>query len=298
MPTTHRTISLRELRAFCVAAEHESFREAANRLFLTASAISHQIKHLEEELDRKLFTRTSRAIQLTDAGKQLYDDLQPVIRNLDAVVSRHGAPLRRTVLKISVQPFFASELFVPRLQEFRELHPEIEIKVDTSDESAEKHPGNVDLSIRIFKTPPANLKAQRLFPLRLIPAGSKRFRDTVRVRNESIVSDFPLIVHDTRPKAWSKWSKSSGISLPKDPGVIRLDSMIAVARAAEKGLGAALVPLQLSDAWFADDSLVTLFDAELETNDAYYVVCDESATSNYETRVFRDWVLQTFGDST
>ena len=298
MPTTHRTISLRELRAFCIAAEHESFREAANRLYLTASAISHQIKHLEEELDRKLFTRTGRAIHLTEDGKRLYEDLQPVIEDLDAVVTRHGAPLRRTVLKISAQPFFASELFVPRLQEFRERHPEIEIKVDTSDESAEKHPGDVDLSIRIFKTPPPNLDAEPLFPLRLMPAGSKPFRDSIKVRNKTIVSEFPLIVHDTRPNAWARWSKASGIALPKDPGVIRLDSMIAVARAAEKGLGAALVPVELSDSWFADDSLVPLFDAELTTNDAYYVVCDRNSVSNDSIRVFRDWVLQTFGDST
>ena len=297
MPTTHRTISLRELRAFCVAAEHESFREAANNLYVTASAISHQIKHLEAELDGKLFTRTSRAIRLTEAGRQLYEDLQPVIEKLDDVVARHSARLRRTVLQISVQPFFASELFVPRLQEFRSVHPEIEIKVDTSDESAEKHPGNADLSIRIFKTPPPNLNAELLFPLRLLPAGSRPFFESVVLRDKEIVSDFPLIVHDTRPKAWSTWSKSSGIALPKDPSVIRLDSMVAVARAAEKGLGAALVPVQLSDAWFADDSLVPLFDAELTTNDAYYVVCDSSDAPKDGARLFRDWVLQTFGDS-
>ena len=296
MSSTFRNISLRELRAFCIAAEHESFRAAAEQLFLTASAISHQIKNLEEQLNKKLFVRNSRSIRLTDAGRSFYEDIRPVIEQLDAAIDGHLSTERRARLRISVQPFFASELFIPRLAEFRSVHPDIDIEVDTSDESAEKHPVDADLSIRLFRSPPASLTADRLLPLTLVPAGSPEFRKKVALKKKQIVGDFPLIVHDTRPNAWSQWAKSSGITLPDDANIMRLDSMIAVARAAERGLGAALVPLQLSDLWFENGDLERLFDHELRTSDAYYVVCNKSDMSSGSVQVFRDWVLQAFGE--
>ena len=294
---TARNVSLRGLRTFCVAAEHESFRDAADKLFVTASAVSHQIKNLEDELGKSLFDRGTRSLSLTDAGRALYDDVNPLISKLDELTSRHTAAAARSSLFISVQPFFASELFVPRLPEFRRRYPDIDIKIDTSDESIEKHPGKVDLSIRVFRSPPDGLSADRLFPLRLVPAASPDFRDRMKVKARKIVSDFPIVVHDSRPKAWHQWQRAAGIELPKNVTSLRLDSMIAVVRAAERGLGAALIPLQLSDAWFRQGSLVRLFRNELTTSDAYYFVCRESDAQNENVQYLRDWVLQTFGDA-
>lgn len=294
MAPHNQNISLRGLRTFCVAAEHESFRDAANLLFITASAVSHQIKNLETELGKKLFERGSRNITLTPDGELLYNDVRPLIRQLDEIAIQHSAHQARSTLRISVQPFFASELFVPKLIEFRQLHPELDIVVDTSDESAEKHPGNADASIRVFRSPPTGLVHDELFPLRLIPAGSPQFYDTVKVRSNRIVSDFPIVVHESRPRAWKQWERISGIRLPRDTDVVRLDSMIAVARAAERGLGAALVPTQLCGRWFSSTSLVPLFDNELVTPDRYYFVCNEAVKGQKSVQILRDWVLQTF----
>lgn len=296
MASHNQNISLRGLRTFCVAAEHESFRDAAELLFVTASAVSHQIRNLEAELGKKLFERGSRNISLTADGELLYNDVRPLIRQLDDVAMQHSAHRKRSVLRISVQPFFASELFVPKLIEFRRLHPELDIVVDTSDESSEKHPGNADASIRVFRSPPAGLAYDALFPLRLIPVGSPEFYETVKVRAGRVVSAFPLIVHESRPRAWKQWERAAGIRLPRDTDVVRLDSMIAVARAAERSLGAALVPTQLSDRWFSSSSLVPLFDRELVTSDRYYFVCGESALAQPNVQILRDWVLQNFRD--
>ncbi len=284
------------MRVFCIAAEHESFRDAAESLFLTSSAVSHQVKHLETELGVKLFERTPRSIVLTDSGRALYEDVQPLLAQFDAVTRRHAQSGPSRSLRISVQPFFASELFVPRLPEFVARHPDIDISVDTSDKSPDKHPGIADVSIRIFKSPPENLAFHRLFQLHLRPAASPDFYDSVKVKAGRIVSDFPLAVHQSRAKAWRHWERSSGIKLPDHKNSIQLDSMIAVARAAERGLGAALVPMQLSDAWFASSSLVQLFDHELVTKDAYYLVCRKEDRDNEAIRVFREWVLQNFAD--
>lgn len=295
MTSSFRQYSLRELRAFCIAAELGSFRAAADRLFLTASAVSHQIKNLESMLGSQLFVRNARSLDLTEAGDELFADIHLRIEELDVVVGKHVRTSIQTSLRISVQPFFASELFVPRLADFREAHPDIDITVDTSDESTEKHPSNADVSIRIFKTPPPNLAAQQLFPLRLIPAGSPKFYDQVKLRAGKVLSDFPLILHESRPKAWRQWERSSGIGLPRGAPLIRLDSMIAVVRAAEQSLGAALVPVGLSNASFHADTLVPLFEHELVTQESYFVVCRPDDAKLEHVAAFVTWVLQAFG---
>lgn len=296
MPTSTKA-SLRGFRTFCVAAKHESFRSAGEELFITASAVSHQIKSLEQELGVQLFERGSRELKLTETGRSLNEEVGPLIEKLDAIAAEYKEGAVRSSIRISVQPFFASEYFVPRLSEFTAEHPDIDIQVGTSDESAEKHPADADLSIRLFKSPPEDLPSNLLFPLRMVPAGSPEFKKSIKVKNKKIVSEFPLIVHETRPKAWKQWSKSSGIELPNDSKVTRLDSMIAVVRAAEQGIGAALVPVPLADLWFKQGSIVRLFKDELVANVSYYLVCRADRADDDAVTRLRDWILQNFADA-
>jgi LysR family glycine cleavage system transcriptional activator len=186
---------------------------------------------------------------------------------------------------------------VPRLKDFRNAHPDLDITVDSSDESVEKHRATADVSIRIFRSPPADLVSHRLLPLRLIPAGSPRFYDQVEVRAGKIVSEFPLIVHESRPRAWRQWERSSGISLPNASSITRLDSMIAVVRAVERSIGAALVPAGVSDALFHSDTIVPLFEHELATDEEYYVVCRPEDAELPQVAAFIDWVLQEYGNA-
>lgn len=287
-------VSLRGLRTFCVAAKHQSFRAAGEELFITSSAVSHQVKSLEQELGAELFERKNRLLNLTATGKSLYDDVGPLIEQLDAIAARYKKVDRRSYVRISVQPFFASEVFVPRLIEFSADHPEIDIQVGTSDETAEKHPADADLSIRLFRTPPANLKSHLLCPLRVVPAGSPEFVKTLEVDQNRIVSQFPIIVHQSHSSAWKLWSSQSGIRLPQDSKVISLDSMIAVARAAERGMGAALVPVIGGDRWFESGSLRRLFDEELVIDTSYYLVYDADRAADETVGRLRDWILATF----
>lgn len=287
-------ISLRGLRTFCIAARYESFRTAGDELFITASAVSHQIKSLEEELGEPLFDRTSRELKLTKTGLSLYNDVSPLIERLDAVVAKYKKGAISSSIRISVQPFFASEYFVPRLSEFTALHPDIDIQVGSSDESSEKHPSDSDLSIRLFRSPPSDMPSKLLFPLRLVPGGSPEFRKKLVVRKKKIVSDFPIIVHETLPKAWANWSQASGIQLPDNVKVTRLDSMIAVVRAAQRGIGAALVPVPMGDLWFSEGSIVKLFTKELEADVSYYLAWTEDRADDDSVKRLRDWILGTF----
>ena len=296
MITKSRT-SLRGLRTFCVAAKHQSFRTAGEKLFITASAVSHQIKNLEEELGEPLFERSSRELRLTEKGRSLYEEISPLIKQLDDVAASYKKGGRRSSIRISVQPFFASEFFVPRLSEFTAKHPEIDIQVGTSDESSEKHPPDADLSIRLFRSPPSDMPSKLLFPQQLAPAGSPDFKKAMTVRNKKIVGEFPIIVHEPRPKAWAQWSIASGIQLPENGKVIRLDSMIAVVRAAERGIGAALVPVLPGDLWFKQGSIVRLFNKDLVADDGYYLVCRADRTGDESVSLLCDWILHEFADS-
>ena len=293
-----RKISLRGLRTFCVAARNESFRTAGEELFITASAVSHQIKSLEDEIGERLFDRNSRELRLTSTGRSLYDDVSPLIEKLDAAVAAYGKGKIGSSIRISVQPFFASEYFVPRLSEFTDQHPEIDIQVGTSDESAEKHPPDADLSIRLFRSPPADMPSRMLFPLRMVPAGSPEFKKQMTVRNKKITGEFPIIVHETRPKAWSQWADSSGYQLPENTKMIRLDSMIAVVRAAQRGIGAALVPVPIGNLWFEEGSIVRLFKQEFVADVSYHLVCRADRADDESVILLRDWILQNFADPT
>ncbi len=290
-------ISLRGLRTFCVAARYKSFRTAGDELFITASAVSHQIKSLEQELGKELFNRNGRDLGLTETGRSLYEDVGPLIEQLNTIAARYKTGASSSSIRISVQPFFASEYFVPRLSEFTADHPEINIQVGTSDESAEKHPSDTDLSIRLFRSPPANLQAHLLFPLRMVPAGSPELLESLTIENNTIKSQFPIIVHETHPKAWAQWSRVSGIQLPQKSKVTRLDSMIAVVRAAQRGIGAALVPVPVGQLWFDEGSIVPLFKKELVADVSYYLVCKEDKAKERAVLRLRDWILQEFAET-
>lgn len=293
MASAPRT-SLRGLRTFCIAARYESFKAAASELFVTASAVSQQVKSLEDELGLRLFDRSARELVLTEDGRALYEALSPLIDQVDDAVAGFRQAGRRKSVRISVQPFFASEFFVPRLSAFTVKHPEIDIVVGTSDEASEKLPADADLSVRLFSKAPAGTHADLLFPLRMVAAGSKRFRKTVKIKDRRIVSDFPLIVHDTRPKAWKEWSTSTGIALPQEARVTRLDSMIAVVRAAEQGIGAALVPVPIAEQWFRQGTIVQLFDEEFVADVSYYLVSREARSADTAVDTLRRWILERF----
>src|SRR3981189_1687421 len=162
---------LRNLRAFCVAAEHRSFKIAADELFLTPSAVSHQMKELEDSLGVRLFERKTRALELTTAGHTLLDEVEPLLDALDRSLAQVARRNGRQTLRVLLPPFFASEMFIPRLTSFCAAHPEIDIQIDTRDPRPSIHPPTADVSILLADSEPQGLKASRLLSLTLTPGG-------------------------------------------------------------------------------------------------------------------------------
>lgn len=289
-------VSLRALRTFCVAARNLSFTLAADVLFVTPSAVSHQIKSLEDELGIALFERGNRTLSLTDAGQALFDEVDPLISKINEVTARFKKQKIRHTMRVSVQPFFASELFVPRLAEFIARHPEIDMHIDSSDESPEKHPASTDVSIRVFSKAPPNLAAEAFFPLRIVPACSKALRRKILTASKKKDEHFPIILHSRRSGLWQTWSDSSGIQLPQPTSTIQLDSTLAVVQAAEKGVGVAMVPVPASNRLFASGKLVKLYEHEAATPERYYFVSSKEDAKKPPVQALRNWVLNTFAE--
>jgi LysR family glycine cleavage system transcriptional activator len=287
----------RNLRVFCVAARHRSFKLAADELYLTPSAVSHQMKELEEALGVELFVRKSRALELTAAGATLLEEIEPLLaaldRSLAQVARRSGS--RRT-LRILLPPFFASELFIPRLTGFCAEHREIDIQIDTRDPRPSLHPPTADVSILLANTEPQGVQAARLFALSLTAACAPQHAAAVSRLGGAVLRELPLIVHRPRPYAWASWAEQIGLEPPEPKNVIELDTMYAVVRAAERGVGVALVPSRLCETWFRSGSLVRIFATELATADTYFLVSRRKDAGRPDIRAVTDWALSQFRD--
>jgi LysR family glycine cleavage system transcriptional activator len=285
---------VRGLRTFCAAAKHSSFKLAARELCITPSAVSHQIKTLEETLGQTLFERRTRGIELTELGSALFGAVSPILADLNDVVATfvERASLRR-ILRINLPHFFASEMFVPRLSAFTDTMEGLEIRVDTSD-AGTTHRGTSDASIVLLASPPRDVRAYPLFPLSLVPACAPSLATSLQLAGPRSLLRATLIVHESRSNAWNAWFDQCGVMLDERPNVIYLDSMFAVARAAEKGLGVALVPLPLSNAWFRSGALTRVSEQELLTPDCYYFVYRREDEPNADIRALRDWAISAF----
>jgi LysR family glycine cleavage system transcriptional activator len=294
-----RTPPLRLLRAFCLAARHSSFKAAADRLSLTPSAVSHQVKELEEQLGVSLFERRTRSVLLTPVGRQLLDDLEPALLALGTAIERtRNASGARRQLRVVMPPFFASELFAPRLPDFHARHGGIDIQVDTQDPRPGQHSGFTDISIVLARQPPdtGDVEAVRLMPLRLVAAASRKVADSMGgKRNARAFDGQTLIMHrNFRSDVWDLWLNQVGLDLRRISNVVEFDNMVAVARAAERGGGIALVPAVVCQPWFERGALVRLEGFDLQGNDAYYLVARRDDFERSEVRALVDWSIEQF----
>jgi LysR family glycine cleavage system transcriptional activator len=286
---------LRNLRAFCIAARHCSFKIAADELFLTPSAVSHQMKELEETLGVRLFERKTRALELTTAGHTLHDEVAPLLDALDRSLTQFTRRHRRKSLRIMLPPFFASELFVPRLATFCTAHPDIDIQIDTSDPHPTLHPPTADVSIILADAPPPpGLNAEKLFSLKLAAVCAREQAADVARLGREVFRETALIVHRPRPFAWANWAQEVGLDAPEPKNIIELDSMFAVVRAAERGIGVALVPTALCGAWLETGALVRIFSIELALSDTYYLVSRAKDAEKQEVKAVTEWALEEF----
>ncbi|MAC48381.1 LysR substrate-binding domain-containing protein [Alteromonas australica] len=282
---------IRGLRSFCLAAKTLSFKDAAKELHVSPSAISHQVRQLEDQLNKTLFRRNARSIELTHDGAEFYKMMFPLLTQLDSAFLQFSNKTISTSISISMPEFFASEHFVPLLGDWSTLYPHINIQLDTVKTNAECKK-ETDLSVVLSSTKPVDENVTELFPIYYIPACSNKLYERLSPLGAEALKTMPLILHHSRPWAWHHWAEENGIRDFEASRVIEVDSMFAVARAAQKGLGIALLPMPISKGWVEDGFIRVLIDMKLHTNDKFFLVNRRKTNCSAEITLFVEWLLR------
>lgn len=289
-----RPLPPRDLRVFCVAARCLSFSETARALNVTPSAVSHQIRRIEQQLGIRLFSRRARAIELTAAGQTLVDEIEPLLDNIDRAVRRVARNRSARMLRVVLPPLFASELFLPRLAQFLTSRPGTDLEIKTLAQFSDRHDAGADVSVILAPSKPRGVEGWRLFRQQLVAASSPRVAEQLRDQGKQALQDHSLVVHKTRPDALNRWMKSAGFSGIAPRGTLALDTMPAVVRAAEEGVGIALVPARLCALRLASGALERVSPVEIPTDDSYFLVHRREDGARPEVRALTSWILSEF----
>lgn len=291
------SLQFRGLRAFCLAAQRLSFKQAADELCLTASAVSHQIKDLEEHLGVRLFERRTRAIVLTDVGNALFREIHPHLRAIELATARVRDRDTRCPLVVRMPEFFASELFIPRVAAFSDANRHIDLRIETTGPGADISE-RADVSILLTDRRPTFGRAERLFPVRYVPACNPELFARYSPMGTAALEQATLLLHQDRPRAWHQWAELAGLGPPEPRQIIRMDSMFALARAAERGAGIALIPMPISASWFSSGALLRLFRQDLLSQDSYQVVARPDSEHAHAGDTLVSWIVATFAEAT
>lgn len=284
---------IRGLRSFCIAAKCLSFKHAAKQLHITPSAVSHQIRLLEEQLNKQLFRRQTRAIELTKDGLNFYQAISPLIKQLESTIVEFSEESKQAGISISLPEFFSSELFVPKLNEWSAQYPNINLQLETVKSKAE-HTKETDLSIVLSGSKPTDALMYELFPISYIPACSPELYKELKPYGKDAILNAPLILHQSRPWSWHQWASENDVDDFDPKRIVQVDSMFSVARAAQQGLGIALIPMPISQSWFDEGVIAPLFEQRLVTRDKYYLIQHDWHASREELDLFVQWMLKAF----
>jgi LysR family transcriptional regulator, glycine cleavage system transcriptional activator len=294
--TPMRPPSLKFLKTFQVAAARRSFKAAADELFITPSAVSHQIRTLEKQLGVALFERGPHSLTLTEAGVNYQRHLETVFARLEAVTEQLQAGYGREVVRLHAPPFFATEMLLPRLPSFLEARPDTDVHINTASAPLQTHAADADLSIVVGAEPDDGHAHHKLFSQTFAPACAPALLRRSPIAHVEDLNRCTLIVHEARRNGWRRWAESIGVDLrPKK--VVRFDTLYAATQAAEHGVGVALVSSRIGAQRFAQGALVKLFDAEFETGESYFLIMRRDDAARADIQALRHWILDEFSDA-
>lgn len=282
---------LNALRAFEAAARHLSFTRAAGELHVTQAAISHQVKALEEHLGRKLFRRLNRALLLTDEGQAYLPSVSRAFALLNEATNDLLTKQAPGPLTVSALPSFAARWLVPRLGRFRQIRPDIDLRIDPSAELSDFASGDVDVSVRYGRGKYPGLRSDWLMTEDIFPVCSPALVDGPhRIRDPQDLAH-QVLLHDDGHGDWRTWLLAAGVE-NVDParGPIFTDSGMLI-QAAMAGQGVGLARGVLAADELAAGRLVRPFTLSLPAEFAYYLVCPEHTAEHPKIAAFRDWLL-------
>ncbi|HVF34221.1 MAG TPA: LysR substrate-binding domain-containing protein [Candidatus Saccharimonadia bacterium] len=280
-------VPLQALQGFVAAARAKNLSRAAERMNLTVSALSHQMRGLEDRVGRKLFERGPRGLSLTAYGQQLFDQVGPAFDTVEHALRKLKASGDEQ-LTISAMPRIAGGWLVPRLPRFVALHPEVELNIQSSAQLIDFEREPIDAALRFGRGEWPGLRADPLFDEWIAPVASAGFVAAHGVDICDTLPDVPLL--GAPSDRWQAWFKTFGGTPPKRYVATFSDSE-ALLKAAAEGLGVALAPLTLARPLLDAGKLVLLTANCMRADFSHWLVYPPRSEEHAGLRAFREWLL-------
>lgn len=291
MTDLQRLPNLAALRAFEAAARHENFSRAADEIHLTHGAISHQIRALEEDLGVQLFSRNGKRIAITMEGARFAAIVRKSLNEIAnaAAELKDASNLKR--LTISALPSFAARWLAIRLGKFIDMHPDIEVTLQSSTQLVDLNRGDVDVGIRFGSGSYPGIALEFLMGDYYYPVASPRFRGGDLPKTPQDLRDDMLLRSD-RDEPWTVWFAAAGLDLAEPTGGLVFTDSSMLIRSAAEGNGIAMARHVIAMQEISAGELVRLFDIAVPCRHAYYLAYTRPGIQKPQVRAFRDWLLE------
>ncbi|NKQ11708.1 transcriptional regulator GcvA [Pseudomonas sp. SST3] len=282
---------LNALRAFEATARHLSVKNAAEELCVTPGAVSQLVKALELNLGVKLFNRVNRGIFLTDIGQAYLPPVRNAFRQITEASNRISSAVETGILTVSVTSFFASAWLVPRLMQFQDDNPEIDLRVVTNNQLVDFSRDSVDVAIRHGLGVYPGLASHHVLAVEVVPVAAPQLVGRMgQPASPADLTRWPQ-VHDAERRAWHRWFQSQGV---EEIGALRgpsFDDSGLLVKAVLAGQGVGLLPAAMVASELAQGQLVKVAQVSLLEDFAYYLVYPEARHDRPKVAAFRRWIL-------
>ena len=287
-------LPLNALRTFEAAARHQSFLKAADELAVTPGAVSRQIKALEIELGLRLFERFNRTVRLTPEGELLADGVRRGLESLQAAVAE-AQGRRAGPLAVSVMHSLAARWLVPRVHDFQQRYPDIQVMISASDVAADLVRDPIDIAIRFGAGPYPGYAVTRLIVTRMFPVCSPRLLETQTLREPRDLAHALLLadVNVTPTETtWRHWLEAAGApEIDANRGLQFSNTYLAI-EAALAGRGVALAQEAMVVDELAAGRLVRLFDLAIPGALSHWILTLPEKAELPPIRRFRAWLME------
>lgn len=302
---------LATLRPFEAAARLGSFTAAADELALTQGAVSLQIRNLETFLEKRLFDRHVRRVELTEDGRQYYASCLRALDEIERATSRMMGRGGHKILTVSALPTLATFWLMPKLSAFTSAYPDIEVRIATSIAPVDLRASDVDIALRVGKLPGRHyrrgqpgidlimterwdgVEADYLFDDVLVPVmADKLLKQGPAIACARDLLKYSLIHTASRQNAWRDWLMALDVPYQARRGWAEYGHFFMALQAAQECKGIAIVPQKLFAMYGAHASgLVIPFHAEVPSAGEYYMLTHESRVDSPAVQRFRKWLL-------
>ena len=283
---------LNALRVFESAARHLSFTRAADELNVTQAAVSHQVKTLEDRLGMTLFKRMNRSLLLTDEGQLLAPAVGEALGIITATVDKLHRHDQTGALTLATMDSFASIWLVPRLGRFRKLHPDIDVRILTSDTLVDMVRDNIDVAIRFGHGNWPGLHVEHLMNECVFPVCSPDIITDETPLSEPADLKHHTLLHDDMQVGWPQWCDEMGLGEIKSSRGPSFQHSNLVVQAALQGDGVAMARSILVSDDIKAGRLIRPFELSLPSAFATYFVCPETNLRSAKVKAFRNWLFE------